>query len=138
MLHLRDAHAADPRMDTPAVVFTVRLKAAQEGVRRELAALLGPVAAQPGCQRCVLTLDARESNAVTLIEEWATRADLERHFRSDECRRLLLAADLSAAPPEFSIDTVSRREGLEAIARSRSTGGPDEIFRGQTGRRGSS
>lgn len=109
-------------MQTPAVVLTVRLAAGQDEVRRELAALLGPVAAQPGCQRCALTRDAGGSNAVMLVEEWATRDDLERHFRSEEFWRLLVVADLSAEPPEFSIDTVSRREGLEAIARSRDSG----------------
>jgi quinol monooxygenase YgiN len=105
-------------MPVTALLFTVHLTARDE-LRRELTALLGPVRAQPGCQRCMVTQDAVTSERIMVIQEWATRGDLERHFRSEECRQLLALAELSAAPPEFSIDTVVRREGLEAIARSR-------------------
>lgn len=105
-------------MHTPAAVLTVRLVVREE-VRRDLSALLGQVGTQPGCQRAALALDACRSDLVTLVEEWATRDDLERHLRSDEFWRLLVLSELSSQQPEFSIDTVSAREGLDAIARSR-------------------
>jgi hypothetical protein len=54
-----------------------------------------------------------------VVEEWATRADLERHLRSDAFWQLLLLTESSTEPPEFSIDTVTTREGLDAIARAR-------------------
>ena len=110
-------------MQTPAAVLTVRL-AVREEVRRDLAALLGQVGTQPGCQRTALALDACRSDLVMLVEEWATRDDLERHLRSDEFWRLLVLCELSSQQPEFSIDTVSAREGLDAIARSRAAGTP--------------
>jgi quinol monooxygenase YgiN len=101
-----------------AVVLSVRLVAGP-GVRRALAALVGPTRAQPGCLRCELLLDAANPSAIELIEEWGSRADLDRHLRSDDCRRLLAAADLAAEPPSFCIDTVVSREGIEAIAAAR-------------------
>jgi quinol monooxygenase YgiN len=110
----------------PAVVLTVRLAADREDVRLALAALVAPVAAQPGCQRCALTLDASDSGRVTLVEEWSTREDLDRHLRSDEFWRVLVMAELCATPPQISIDTVVRREGLEAVARSRAEAGPGQ------------
>lgn len=108
-------------MRTPAAILTVRL-AAREDVRRELAALLGEVGTTPGCQRTVLAQEAGEAERVTVVQEWATRDDLERHLRSAVFWRLLLLTESSTEPPEFSIDTITAREGLEAIARARAAG----------------
>ena len=105
-------------MQVPAVVFAVRLIGGPD-VRRELSAVVGPTRAQPGCLRCELHLDAANPSAVELVEEWQSRADLDRHLRSDDCRRLLAAADLAAEPPSFRVDTVAGREGIEAIAAAR-------------------
>ncbi len=106
-------------MIPPAFVLTVRLIAGDEDTRRQLAALVGPTGAQPGCRRCLVLCEAAREEAVTLLQEWATRDDLDRHLRSAEFWRLLLIAELSDEPPEFTIDTVSCREGLDAVARSR-------------------
>ena len=108
--------------DPPAVIVSVRITAVEEDVRRQIAALVDPVAAQPGCRRCVLLVDAARPELLTIVEEWRTRPDMERHFRSQEFWQLLLAAEMSAERPEFSIDTLACREGLEAIARSRASG----------------
>lgn len=105
-------------MQVPTVVFAVRLIAGPD-VRRALTALVAPTRTQPGCLRCELLLDAANPAAIELVEEWQSRADLDRHLRSDDCRRLLAAADLAAAPPSFRIDTVAGREGIEAIAAAR-------------------
>jgi quinol monooxygenase YgiN len=102
-----------------AVVLTVRLVASREEVQRELEALVGPVRAQPGCRHCALMHDAAAPGVVTLTEEWETREDLDRHFRSEECRRLLALVELGDGPPELYIDSVAVREGLEAIAAAR-------------------
>lgn len=102
----------------PAVTFSVRLVAGAD-VRRELAALVGPTRAQPGCLRCELLHDVANPSAVELVEEWGARADLDRHLRSDDCRRLLAVAELAAEAPSFRIDTIAAREGIEAIAAAR-------------------
>jgi quinol monooxygenase YgiN len=100
------------------VVFTVRMSAGR-ALWRELESLVGPVRAQPGCRHCTLMHDAEAPDVVTLTGEWETRADLDRHFRSEECRRLLALVELGDAPPELYIDSVAVREGLEAIAAAR-------------------
>jgi quinol monooxygenase YgiN len=109
-------------MDRPAVIVSVRITAAKEEIRRQLAGLLEPIAAQPGCQCCRLLHDAIRGEVVTMIQEWQTRADMERHLRSQEFWRLLLVAELSSDPPEFRIDTLASREGLEAVVRLRADG----------------
>jgi quinol monooxygenase YgiN len=110
-----------------AVVLTVRLVSRQPEVRRELEGLVGPVRAQPGCRRCAVMHDAEAPGAVTLVQEWETRADLDRHLRSEECRRLLALVELGDAPPELRIDSVAVREGLEAIAAARRRATTDDF-----------
>lgn len=100
------------------VIFTVRMTA-NKAIQRELESLVGPVRAQPGCRHCAVLRETAEPGVVTLIEEWATRSELDRHFRSEECRRLLALVEFADAPPEFHIDSVAVREGMEAIAAAR-------------------
>jgi quinol monooxygenase YgiN len=102
------------------VVFSVRIVARGERVRRGLAALVAPSRAQPGCLRCELLQDAANPAAFELIGEWSSREDLDRYLRSEECRRLLAAAELADEAPTFRVDTVAAREGIEAIAAARS------------------
>jgi quinol monooxygenase YgiN len=108
-------------MQTPAVTFSVRGLAGPD-VHRELAALVGPTRAQPGCLRCTLLRDAENPAAFELVEEWASRADLDVHFRSEDCRRLLAAVDRAHAPPVFRIHTLAACGGIEAIAAARGDG----------------
>ena len=109
-------------MQLPAVMFSLRMVAGAD-VHRELAALVGPTRAQPGCLRCALLRDAENPAAIELVEEWASRADLDRHFRSEDCRRLLAAAERAHAPPEFRIHTFAACAGIEAIAAARGASG---------------
>ena len=102
-------------MQKPAVTFSVRVVAGPD-VQRELAALVGPTRAQPGCLRCTLLRDADNPAALELVEEWASRDDLDRHLRSEDCRRLLAAIDRAHAPPDLRIHTVAACDGIEAIA----------------------
>lgn len=119
--------AEERQVSGTAVVLTVRLVARREELQRELEALVGPVRAQPGCRHCSLMHDAEGSGVVTLVEEWETRADLDRHFRSEECRRLLALVELGDAPPELHIDSVAVREGMEAIAAARGQAATDDF-----------
>jgi quinol monooxygenase YgiN len=109
------------RVQVPAVTFSVRGVASPD-VHRELAALVGPTRAQPGCLRCTLLRDTENPAAFELIEEWASRAELDVHLRSEDCRRLLAAVDRTHAPPEFRIHTVAACDGIEAIAAARGGG----------------
>jgi len=108
-------------MQTPAVTFSVRGIASPD-VHRELAALVGPTRAQPGCLRCALLHDTENPAAFELIEEWVSRADLDVHFRSEDCRRLLAAVDRAHVPPVFRIHTLAACDGIDAIAAARGEG----------------
>ncbi|HTP98459.1 MAG TPA: antibiotic biosynthesis monooxygenase family protein [Casimicrobiaceae bacterium] len=102
-------------MPAPVVTFSLRIVAGAE-VLRELAALVGPTRAQPGCLRCALLRGAENAAALEFVEEWASREDLDRHLRSEDCRRLLATAERAHSPPEFHIRTLAVCEGIEAIA----------------------
>ena len=100
-------------------MFSVRIVARGERIRRALSALVAPSRAQPGCLRCELLQDPANPAALELVGEWSSRADLDRYLRSEDCRRLLAAAELADEAPAFRIDTFAAREGIEAIAAAR-------------------
>jgi quinol monooxygenase YgiN len=100
-------------------MFSVRILSRGDQVRRALAALVPPCRVQPGCLRCELFQDPANPAALELIGEWSSREDLDRYLRSEDCRRLLAAAELADEAPTFRIDTVAAREGIEAIAAAR-------------------
>jgi quinol monooxygenase YgiN len=101
-------------------MFSVRIVSRGERVRRAVSALVAPSRAQPGCLRCELLNDPANPATLELVAEWSGREDLDRYLRSEDCRRLLAAAELADEAPAFRIDTVARREGIEAIAAARS------------------
>jgi quinol monooxygenase YgiN len=109
-------------MKPSTAVLSVRLVARDDELRRQLEALIGPIAEQPGCRHCALLYEAGARDAVTLLEEWDSRNDLDRHLRSEECRRLLALLERADRVPEVHIDSIATREGLEAIARARGHG----------------
>ena len=56
---------------------------------------------------------------MTLIQTWRTRADLERHVRSDLYSTVLAIEESSVERPEVAFHTISRSEGLEAVEQMR-------------------
>lgn len=86
---------------------------------RDLGALLEPTRVEPGCLGCRLYSDFEEPNTFLLVEEWASSAMLDRHLRSDACKTLLAAIELSTRPPVIRFDHVDRRDGLEVMEMAR-------------------
>jgi quinol monooxygenase YgiN len=102
----------------PMIVFTMRVAALPEKRRdmlQALRSLLGPMSVLPGCLRCRLYQDANDEGALTWVEEWESREQLDRHVRSAEYRTLLSVMDLSAVRPEVRFDTVVKTAGMELI-----------------------
>jgi len=96
------------------VISTLRIVTvprSRVGVVRTLAAQLGPTRVQPGCRKCDLYQDVENSEAITLVEEWESQADLDPHLRSEDYRAVLGAIELSQEPPVIHFDTVTRRMG---------------------------
>ena len=78
--------------------------------------VLGPTKIKPGCIECRLYQDLDEPETLLLIEEWESRRKYERHINSDQYRIILSLMEASDQLPEIKINTVSKTEGLEAIA----------------------
>jgi hypothetical protein len=51
----------------------------------------------------------------SLIEEWETREDMDRHMLSDRFSVLLGTKSLLCEPLRIQIHTVSRSEGMKAV-----------------------
>jgi quinol monooxygenase YgiN len=96
------------------VISTLRILTAHRSraeVVRTLTAQLGPTRVLPGCRKCDLYQDVENPEAVTLVEEWETQADLDPRLRSEDYRAVLGAIELSQEPPVIHFDTVTRRRG---------------------------
>ena len=94
------------------VISTLRILTAPRSraeVVRTLAAQLGPTRVQPGCRKCDLYQDVDNPEAVTLVEEWESQADLDPRLRSEDYRAVLEAIELSQEPPVIHFDTITRR-----------------------------
>jgi quinol monooxygenase YgiN len=107
------------------IVSTLRIPTASHraDVLRALRAQLGPTRVQPGCERCDLYQGVEDPDVFTLIEEWASQAELDVRLRSDAYRSVLGALDFSREQPGIQFDTVLKREGVEVIASARALGG---------------
>jgi quinol monooxygenase YgiN len=104
------------------VISTLRILTAPRSrteVVRVLAAQLGPTRGQPGCLRCDLYQDIEDPEAITLVEEWESEADLRLRLGSDDSRAILEAIELSPEHPVLHLDTVFSRAGLEVIESAR-------------------
>jgi len=102
------------------IISTLRIVTAPQsraGVVRTLTAQLGPLRVQPGCHRCDLYQDIESRETITLVEEWESQAELDLRLRSEEYRAVLAAIELSREQPVIHFDTVTRRAGLEIVAR---------------------
>ena len=104
------------------VISTLRIVTAPKSraeVVRTLTAQLGPLRVQPGCHRCDLYQDIENREAITLVEEWESQAELDLRLRSEEYRTVLATIELAQEQPVIHFDTVARREGLEIVASAR-------------------
>jgi quinol monooxygenase YgiN len=105
-------------------IVTLRIKVPPSQRKNFLDAarmVVGPTQVQPGCISCRFYQDLDDPDTILLMEEWKTRKDLDHHLKSDRYRIVLSLVDISAKPPEFKLNTISKSEGLEAIEVVRGT-----------------
>jgi quinol monooxygenase YgiN len=72
-----------------------------------------------GCVDCRLYIGVANPYAITLVEEWASRSDLERRLRSAEYGQLLQLMEISCEPPETIFHMIAETSGLETIRQAR-------------------
>jgi quinol monooxygenase YgiN len=102
-----------------AVVTIVARGGQREELLRALRALVNPTRVEPGCLRCCLYEDVEDPGAITLVEQWSTRADLQQRLRSDSYRQLLQLMELSSIPPHVVFHDVVSTTGMEQIVAAR-------------------
>ncbi len=59
--------------------------------------------------------DVLGENSIMILEEWQSRAALDRFIRSDEYRHILALIELANKSPEIHFYTLSKIGGMEVI-----------------------
>jgi quinol monooxygenase YgiN len=73
-----------------------------------------------GCEEAEGYRDLKNENRFFVLSQWEFREKLDAYLRSDKFSALMGTRILLSAPPSVSIDAVSSREGMQAIAKARS------------------
>jgi len=81
--------------------------------------IIGPTEAQPSCSLCRFYSETDDDDALVLLQEWQSQEDLDKFIRSRDFKRVLTAMDLGSQPPEFTINTISSRAGMELVQKLR-------------------
>jgi quinol monooxygenase YgiN len=108
------------RGEESALMIIVRIKMnalpeKQKEVEQTLHSMIETAGLEKGCLSYEGFCDLEDSYVFSLIEEWSTREDLNRHIRSEGFSVLLGAKSLLSQPVEIYIHTVSHSEGEEAV-----------------------
>jgi len=101
---------------------TIRMVMAPEKedeVQQILQSLVERVRAEPGCQGCSIYKDTEKAHTIIFEEFWRGEEDLQRHLKSNEYRKVLLAMEIGIEPPEIRFDTVTSSRGVETIKKAR-------------------
>ena len=59
------------------------------------------IQAKHGCRECRIGMDAVDAGLVHYLEEWESAELFQRHVRSEEFRRVLIAMDLCCEEPRI-------------------------------------
>jgi len=93
-----------------------------------LLSMVEPAAKEKGCLRYDVFCDLEDNHVFSLIQEWETREDLDRHMQSERFSVLLGTKSLLGKPLEMKIYTVSHSEGAEVVNSLRGKGTPNKLL----------
>jgi quinol monooxygenase YgiN len=119
------------RGGTSVLIVRMTMKALMEKrteMMQTLLSMIEPVGKEKGCLSYDVFCDLEDTHAFSLIEEWETREDLDRHIRSEGFSVLLGTKSLLAKPSGISIHTVSHSEGVEVVNALRNKGTAKKNF----------
>jgi quinol monooxygenase YgiN len=91
----------------------------QKELVQTLLSMVGSMEKEAGCLSYALFCNIEDRNLLNLLEEWQTRKDLDRHFKSEMFGVLLGTKILLKEPHGIHIYTVQKSEGLEAVHSAR-------------------
>ena len=84
-------------------------------VMQTLLSMIEPTLCEKGCLSHKVLQDIEDENVFSLIKEWKTREDLDRHIRSDRFGVLLGTKILLNEQQNIQIHTISHSEGMETV-----------------------
>jgi quinol monooxygenase YgiN len=112
--------------DQQMVLATIRITTSAKKFGEALR-ILGSMAeqcrVQPGCLSCRVYRGGQEDNVLLFEQLWGNEADMERHLRSDEYRKVLMVLEMAIKRPEIRFDAISSSAGIETIEKARSSAG---------------
>ena len=97
-------------------------------IMQTLLSMIEPAGKEKGCLSCDVFCDMGDKHVFSLIEEWKSREDLDRHIRSEIFSVLLGTKSLLGKPLEIKIHTVAHSEGTEAVNVLRGKGNSKKNF----------
>lgn len=92
----------------------------QKELVQTLLSMVSSTEGEVGCLDYALYCNVEDHNLLTLLEEWQTRKDLDRHLRSETFGILLGTRSLLKEPHGIFIYTVQRSDGMVAVRNARS------------------
>ena len=107
------------------IIVRITMKALMEKrteMMQTLLSMIEPAGKEKGCLSYDVFCDLEDNQVFSLIEEWETREDLDRHIRSERFSALLGTKSLLAKPLEINIHTVSHSQGVEVVNALRGKG----------------
>jgi len=84
-------------------------------VTQTLLSMIEPTIKETGCLSYAVFCDIEDQHRFSLIEEWKSQEDLDRHFASHRFGILLGTKALLSEHLEIQIHTVLRTEGFGAV-----------------------
>lgn len=73
---------------------------------------VGRTEAKPGCLSCTVLRDASDACRVRYSETWESESAFERHARSEEFQRVLVAMDMCCEEPQVVVGNLSGHSGI--------------------------
>ena len=113
------------------IIVRITMKALMEKRTEMMQTLLSMIeltSKEKGCLSCDVSCDLEDGHILSLIQEWITREDLDRHIRSELFSVLLGTKSLLGKPLEMKIHTVSHSEGAEVVNALRGKGTAKKNF----------
>jgi quinol monooxygenase YgiN len=96
------------------ITMNVRPEKRKE-VMQTLLSMIEPTRQEKGCLGYYVFQNTEDENSVSIIGEWETREDLDRHVRSDRFGILLGTKSLLKEKQRILIYTISHSEEMEAV-----------------------
>jgi quinol monooxygenase YgiN len=100
------------------IVFKITMRIIPEKqleMMQTLLSMIEPTVREAGCLSYGVFSDIEDKCRFSLLQEWKTREDLDRHLASHRFGVLLGTKALLCEPMGIQIFTVSHSEGMEAI-----------------------